>query len=95
MLVSINATTITSEEVRVTATNLETILLADDLYSQINDKDEEEVTFLFDATNLGHKKYLFKLCQSQKCAKDKRSLGEMIEALKGCILSISEGFLER
>lgn len=95
MLVSINATTITSEEVRITATNLETILLADDLYSQINDKDEEEVNFLFDATNLGHKKYLFKLCQSQKCAKDKKSLGEMIEALKGCILSISEGFLER
>lgn len=95
MLVSINATTITSEEVRITATNLETILLADDLYSQINDKDEEEVNFLFDATNLGHKKYLFKLCQSQKCARDKKSLGEMIEALKGCILSISEGFLER
>lgn len=94
MLVSINATTITSEEVRITATNLETILLADDLYSQINDK-EEEVTFCFDATNLGHKKYLFKLCQSQKCARDKKSLGEMIEALKGCILSISEGFLER
>ena len=42
MLVSINATTITSEEVRITATNLETILLADDLYSQINDKEEEE-----------------------------------------------------
>lgn len=97
MLVSINATTITSEEVRITATNLETILLADDLYSQINDKEEEEeeVTFCFDATNLGHKKYLFKLCQSQKCARDKKSLGEMIEALKGCILSISEGFLER
>lgn len=96
MLVSINATSITSEEVRITATNLETILLADDLYSQINDKEEEEeVTFCFDATNLGHKKYLFKLCQSQKCARDKKSLGEMIEALKGCILSISEGFLER
>ena len=95
MLVSINATAITSEEVRITATNLENILLADDLYSQINDKDEEEVNFLFDATNLGHKKYLFKLCQSQKCAKDKKSLGAMFEALKGCILSISEGFMER
>ena len=42
MLVSINATTITSEEVRITATNLETIQLADDLYSQINDKEEED-----------------------------------------------------
>ena len=31
MLVSINATVITSEEVRITATNLENILLADDL----------------------------------------------------------------
>lgn len=95
MLVTINSTTITSEEVRLTATNLETILLADDLYSQIDEKTEEEVTFVFDATNLSHKKYLFKLCQSQKAARDKKSLGEMIEALKGCILSVSDGFVER
>ena len=102
MLVSINSTAITPEEIRITATNLEAILLADDLYSQI--VDEEEVTFVFDAANLGHKIYLFKLCwsrqsrqsrQSQHQARDKKSLGEMIEALKGCVLSISDGFLER
>lgn len=52
------------------------------------------MTFVFDATNVGHKKYLYKLCQSQKSARDQKSLGEMIEALKGCIVSISERFLE-
>ena len=94
MLVSINSTVITPEEISITATNLETILLADDLYKKIDEAEEEEVTFVFDATNLGHKKYLYKLCQSQKSARDQRSLGEMIEALKGCIISISEGFLK-
>ena len=59
------------------------------------DAEEEEVVFLFDAENLGHKKYLFKICQSQRAAKNKKSLGEMIEALPGCIVSISEGFIER
>ena len=93
MLVSINSTEITSEEIRISATNLEAILLADDIYSRMD--DENEVSFLFDASNLGHKKYLFKLCQSQRQAKDKKSLGEMIEALSGCILSLSESFLER
>lgn len=91
MLVSINATSI-SDEIRINATNLEAILLADDIYSRMD--DENEVTFVFDASNLGHKKYLFKLCQSQRAAKDKKSLGEMIEALPGCILSLSESFLE-
>ena len=95
MLVSINSATITPEEISITATNLEMILLADDLYKQIDESEEEEVTFSFDATNLGHKKYLYKLCQSQKSARDQKSLGEMIEALKGCIISISEGFLQR
>ena len=61
MLVSINSTAITPEEISITATNLETILLADDLYKKIEEAEEEEVTFVFDATNLGHKKYLYKL----------------------------------
>lgn len=93
MLVSINSTTITPEEIRITAANLEVILLADDIYSHMD--DDNEVSFVFDASNLGHKKYLFRLCQSQRQAKDKKSLGEMIEALPGCILSVSENFLER
>ena len=77
MLVSINATTITSEEVRITATNLETILLADDLYSQINDKEEEEeVTFCFDATNLGHRN-TFSSCANLRSAQGiKRALAK-------------------
>lgn len=95
MLVSINSTEITTDEISISATNLETILLADDLFQNIDENAEEEVTFLFDASNLGHKKYLYKLCQSQRSAKDKKSLGEMIEALKGCILSISDGFREK
>lgn len=63
MLVSINSTEITTGEIRITATNLETILLVDDLFQKIDENNEEEVTFLFDAANLGHKKYLYKLCQ--------------------------------
>lgn len=82
-------------QVLCTFNNRLVILLADDLYKKIDDSEEEEVTFVFDATNVGHKKYLYKLCQSQKSARDQKSLGEMIEALKGCIVSISEGFLKR
>ena len=93
MLVSINSIAITPEEIRITATNLEAILLSDDLYSRI--EDEEAATFVFPASSLRDKKYIFKLCHSQRQARDKKSLGEMAEALKGCVLSISDGFLER
>ncbi len=93
MLVSINSVSI-SDEISITATNLETILLAEDLYSKIGD-EEEEVTFVFDPANMGHRKYLFKICQSQRAAKSKKSLGEMIEALPGCILSMGEGFIKK
>ena len=64
--------------------NLEAVLL-------IEPNRMKEVTL----TRIGAQKYLYKLCQSQRSAKDKKSLGEMIEALKGCILSISDGFREK
>lgn len=38
MLVSINSTEITTDEIRISATNLETILLADDLFQNIGMK---------------------------------------------------------
>lgn len=94
MLVSINSTNFKENDIRITATNLETILLSDDLFKKIDETEEDEVTFVFDVSNIRHKKYLYKLCQSQRSAKDQKSLGEMIEALKGCILSISNNFLE-
>ena len=53
MLVSINSTEITTDEIRITATNLETILLADDLFQKIDENAEEEVTL----TRTGAQKY--------------------------------------
>lgn len=93
MLVSITATAVVPEEIRITATNLEAILLEDDLFKKIDANEEKEVTFTFNPKNLGHKKYLYKLCQSQRLAKDKDSFGEMVNALGGCIISIADGFL--
>ena len=93
MLVSIENVNITeSNDIIITAANLEQMLLADDLFAPMD--GDEEVHFHFDPS-LRSRKYLFKICQSQRQAKDKKSLGEMIEALQGCIVSISEGFLER
>lgn len=95
MLVSIENVTITeSNDIIITAANLERMLLADDLFAPMMEDGDEEVTFHFDPS-LRSRKYLYKICQSQRQAKDKKCLGEMIEALQGCIVSLSEGFLER
>ena len=93
MLVSIENVTINETDITITAANLEKMLLADDLFTPMD--GDEDVTFHFDAAQMGARKYLYKICQSQRQCRDKKSLGEMIEALPGCILSLSEGFLER
>lgn len=93
MLVSIENVTINDHDIILTAANLEKILLADDLFTPMD--GDEEVKLCFDGSNMGHRKYLYKLCASQRQSRDKKSLGEMIEALQGCIVSISEGFVER
>ena len=93
MLVCITATAVSEEKINLTATNLEAILLEDDIYKKIDPSAEKEVTFTFDLKNIGHKKYLYKLCQSQRSAKDQESFGKMVEALVGCIVSIANGFL--
>ena len=93
MLVSITATEVAEEKIKITATNLEAILLEDDIYKKIDPSAEKKVTFIFDLKNVGHKKYLYKLCQSQRSAKDQESFGKMVEALVGCIVTVANGFL--
>ena len=40
-------------------------------------------------------KYLYKVCQGQARCKNAKSMGEKIEALVGCIISLSESFIEK
>lgn len=93
MLVSIENVTINDHDIILEAANLEQMLISDDLFAPVD--GDEAVAFHFDGSSMGHRKYLYKICQSQRQARDKKSLGEMIEALQGCIVSLSESFLER
>lgn len=52
MLVSITATAVAPEEIRITATNLEAILLEDDLFKKIDANEEKEVTFTFNPSDI-------------------------------------------
>ena len=96
MLVSINAVTIPTtaeeQEIRIQANNIEALILADDLFEAA---ETEEVTFTFDKSNVGHRKYLLKILQSNRATKGKGSIGAMLQALPGSIISLSEAFLER
>lgn len=96
MLVSINAVTIPTvaeeQEIRIQANNIEALILADDLFETA---EADEVTFIFDKSNVGHRKYLLKILQSNRATKGKGSIGAMLQALPGSIISLSEAFLER
>ena len=91
MTVEINAIEIGTEQIVITATNLEAYLLQEDLYQEI---DEKPVTFAFDrhAHNGAAMKYLYKIVSSQRKCKQAKSFGEKLESLTGVILYLSDNF---
>jgi len=94
MITEITSCSITSEAIILEGTNLETIFTAEDLYEEL---EAEPVKFVFDRHKNGGAcmKYLWKVCGSQKRCKNAKSMGEKLEKLVGCILSLSENFIDR
>jgi len=94
MLVSVNSVTIptTAEEqmILIHASDIESIIMSDDLFETA---EAEEVVFQFDKTSASNRKYLYKLMKSNRATKDKESLGAMLQALPGQIISLSTSFL--
>ena len=94
MIVEITKASIDKHQVVLEGTNLETVFVSEDLFEDI---PEETVRFVFDRHE--HRgsaiKYLYKVCQGQNKCKNAKSMGEKIEALVGCIISLSESFIEK
>ena len=91
MMVEITEVNISEDKISIIATNLESILLVDDLFEDI---DEAPVQFDFDrhAKNGAAMKYLYKVCQGQKKCQSAKSMGEKLEKLCGVITTLSESF---
>ena len=94
MIVEITSVEVNKNQVVIEATNLETVFTAEDLFEDI---PEEKVRFIFDRQEHHGSaiKYLYKVCSSQRKCQDAKSMGEKIEALVGCIISLSESFIEK
>ena len=94
MMVEITQIEISKDKISIVATNLDNVLLADDLYEDI---DQEPVHFTFDrhAKNGAEMKYLYKVCQGQYRCRSQRSMGEKIEKLVGAITMLSESFISK
>ena len=94
MITEITRVEVNKEQVVLEGVNLETIFTSEDLYEDI---PEEPVRFVFSRVeNHGAAiKYLYRVCQSQKACQDAKSIGGKIESLVGCIISLSEGFIEK
>lgn len=94
MITEIKSVEISENEIILEGINLETIFTAENLYEEM---DEEVVRFVFDRhkNRGGCMKYLWKVCSSQKKCRNAKSMGEKLERLVGCIISISENFIDR
>ena len=94
MIVEITSVEVNKNQVVIEATNLETVFTAENLFEDI---PEEKVRFIFDRQEHHGSaiKYLYKVCSSQRKCQDAKSMGEKIEALVGCIISLSESFIEK
>lgn len=94
MIVEIKSVEINETEIILEGINLETIFTSENLFEEM---DEETVRFSFDRHDNGGSclKYLWKVCSSQAKCRKAKSLGEKIEKLVGCIISLSENFIVR
>ena len=94
MICEITKTSVLKDRIELEAANLETVFTSEDLYEDI---PEETVRFVFDR-NEHHGsaiKYLYKVCSSQTKCKEAKSIGGKIESLVGCIISLSESFIQK
>ena len=91
MITEIRKVEVNREQIVLEGTDLESLFTSDDLYLDI---PEEPVRFVFERKP-GNIKYLYKVCQSQNKCKDAKSIGTKIENLVGCIISLSESFIEK
>ena len=93
MVVEIKSCEISEQEIVLEAINLESILTADDLFEEM---DEQTVRFVFPREHgASSLKYLTQVCQGQRKCANAKSMGEKLEKLVGCIISLSENFIER
>ena len=94
MITEIKSIEISESEIVLEGINLVTIFTSENLYEEM---DEEPVRFVFDRHNHNGAamKYLWKVCGSQKKCRNAKSMGEKLEKLVGCIISLSENFIDR
>ena len=88
-MVEITEINVTEEKISIIATNLESLLLADDLFEDV---EEEKVQYEFDRSKKGNMTYLYKVCQGQKKTKSAKSMGEKLEMLCGAIITLNDAF---
>ena len=93
-MVEITEVKITEDKISILATDLESILTAEDLFKDI---DEEPVKFEFDRHAKGgaEMRYLYRVCQGQRKCQSAKSMGEKLERLCGVITTLSESFRTR
>lgn len=92
MTVEITSITIGAEKVTIEAINLDNIILAEDLFQDI---EEAPVKFEFDRTarNGAEMKYLYRVCQGQRTCQQAKTMGAKLERLAGVITQLSESFI--
>ena len=91
MTVEITSVEIGTEKITIEALAIENILMADDLFEDV---EVPTVKYEFDrkVKHGAELKYLWKVCQSQKCCQSAKSMGEKLEKLCGVITQLSESF---
>ena len=88
-MVEITNIEIGTEKITIEALAIEDILLADDLFEDV---EVPTVKYEFDrkAKNGAEMKYLWKVCQGQRKCQSAKSMGEKLEKLCGVITQLSE-----
>lgn len=91
MTVEITSVEIGEEKVTIEALAIEEVLLADDLFEDV---EIPTVKYEFDRKekNGAEMRYLWKVCQGQNKCKSAKSFGEKLEKLVGVVTQLGDSF---
>lgn len=89
-MVTIESFETSKDYIVICGVDYEPLLMCDDIDEQV---ELPTVTYRFERKNPAHNRYLLRILQSNSQAKDKKSLGEKLNALLGQFVAINSSFI--
>ena len=89
--IEVSGIEVTTDYIIIEALDQEKLLFAEDLWDE--QIEIPSITYRFERKSAGHMKYLLRVLKGNKQAKNKKSLGQMLDSLTGQFIMLNSSFI--